>query len=117
MAQTSTRSSAHPVPWLRWLVIGAVLAMVAAAVMLQSRWVPQAQQWLATLRPTTEKKGEGDAGHAAHGNPNVIELSPQARKNIGLTDDLIQPVKLQPFTRSLSVVCSGWLRCRSSMDQ
>jgi len=106
MAHTSTRSSAHPVPWLRWLFIGAVLAMVAAAVMLQSRWVPAAQQWLAALRPTAQKGGEpghDEAGHAAHGNPNVIELSPQARKNIGLTDDLIQPVKLQPFTRSLSL--------------
>jgi cobalt-zinc-cadmium efflux system membrane fusion protein len=106
MAHTSARSSAQPVPWLRWIFICSGLAIVTAAVMLQSRWVPTTQQWLAAWRSepqTNSEQSHDEASHAAHGDPNVIELSPQARKNIGLTDDLIQPVKLQPFTRSLSI--------------
>jgi multidrug efflux pump subunit AcrA (membrane-fusion protein) len=45
----------------------------------------------------------GHAGHAGHDDPNAVKLSKQARKNIGLTDEFIQPVKLQPFTRTLTI--------------
>src|SRR5215204_5655813 len=100
MAHTRTDSPARSQEWLRWAVIGAGLAIAAAAFYFQSQWLPATQQWLARRRPTTgdnEKEAAAAAGNAAHGNPNAIDLSPQARKNIGLTDEFIQPVKLEPF--------------------
>jgi multidrug efflux pump subunit AcrA (membrane-fusion protein) len=107
MAQTSAIHPSSTSP-LRWAAIAIVIAGAIAAVVFQSAWLPPTQQWLARLRGSAavEPKGEpghDDAGHAAHGNPNSIELSPQARKNIGLTDDMIQPIKLQSFTRSITV--------------
>src|SRR5689334_17801356 len=109
MAQTTTSPAINQANWFRWLLIGGGLALVAAAVVFQSQWLPHAQQFLARLQSSSGpveaggEKGHDEASHAAHGNPNSIELSPQARKNIGLTDDMIQPVKLQPFTRSITI--------------
>jgi membrane fusion protein, heavy metal efflux system len=109
MAQSNTYPAAHKSSGLRWLLIGAGVVIGIAAFAFQSQWLPPAQQWLAKWQMSfAQPNNAGDAGHdetshAAHGSPNSIELSVQARKNIGLTDDFIQPVKLQPFTRSLSV--------------
>lgn len=83
------------------------VALVAAAVIFQANWLPPVQQFLARLQSASAEHpgepGHDEASHAAHGNPNSIELSPQARKNIGLTDDMIQPIKLQPFTRTITI--------------
>lgn len=109
MAQTTTSPAINQTSWFRWLLIGGGLAIVVAAVIFQSQWLPSAKQLLARLQSSSApvesggEKGHDEASHAAHGNPNSIELSPQARKNIGLTDDMIQPVKLQPFTRSITI--------------
>ena len=107
MAQPSATNPSSTSP-IRWITIGVVIAVGIAAVVFQSAWLPTAQQWLARLRGSSAaepngKTGHEDAGHAAHGNPNSIELSPQARKNIGLTDDMIAPIKLQPFTRTITI--------------
>jgi multidrug efflux pump subunit AcrA (membrane-fusion protein) len=109
MAQPTSSSAINQTPWFQWLLIGGGLAIVVAAVAFQSRWLPSAQQFLARwqsgstpVEPAAEA-GHDEASHAAHGSPNSIELSPQARKNIGLTDDMIQPIKLQPFTRTITI--------------
>lgn len=108
MAHSTSQTPARSSLSIRWIVIGGLFVVGVAAFLFQSSWLPAAQQLLARLRPTGEhaaagEPGHDDAGHAAHGNPNSIELSPQARKNIGLTDDKIQPIKLQPFTRSITI--------------
>jgi cobalt-zinc-cadmium efflux system membrane fusion protein len=108
MTQSTTQTPVRSSISLRWIVIGSLLAVGVAAVIFQASWLPAAQQFLARWQPVGEKRAAGetghdDAGHAAHGNPNSIELSPQARKNIGLTDNMIQPIKLQPFTRSITI--------------
>jgi cobalt-zinc-cadmium efflux system membrane fusion protein len=108
MAHSTSQTPARSSLSIRWIVIGGLFVVGVAAFLFQSSWLPAAQQLLARLRPTGEhaaagEAGHEDAGHAAHGNPNSIELSPQARKNIGLTDDKIQPIKLQPFTRSITI--------------
>lgn len=48
---------------------------------------------------------EGHQGHehAGHEESSSLELSPQARKNIGLTKGKVSPVKLQSFTRTLTI--------------
>jgi len=96
----------------RWVfIVVALLAAIALAASFQQYWLPQVRQLLGLPAQTQEVPGaktehEENAGHAEHGagdNPNAIQLSPQARKNIGLTDEFIQPVKLQPFTKTLSI--------------
>lgn len=111
MAHTTTQSPAGSQDWLRWAVIGVVLSSLAAAFYFQAQWLPVAQRWTANLMADAGKQGEAanaeashdEADHAAHGDPSTIDLSLQARKNIGLTDEFIQPVKLEPFTRTLSI--------------
>lgn len=109
MAQTTASPVTNQASSYRWLFVGGVLAMIVAAVFFQSRWLPGAQQFLARLQSGSVQvesggeKGHDEASHAAHGNPDFIELSPQARRNIGLTDDMIQPIKLQSFTRSITI--------------
>ena len=94
MSTTNAASRPSGSPWVgRILTVCAIAAIVAAAAFV--KWWPQPG--------AAEKKGESEAGHAAHGSPNSIELSVQARRNIGLTDEFIQPVKLQPFTKTVTI--------------
>ena len=109
MTQSTTHSTPIASSSIRWFIIGGVLLAGLLAVVFQASWLPATQQWLANWKLTGAQNGAGEpghadhAGHAEHGNANSVELSPQARKNIGLTDDRIQPIKLQPFTRSIIV--------------
>jgi len=103
MAQTTTQSASTSSLVLRALLAGGIAAVAAAAVILQAHWMPPARRWLASWQSAAPQVASDEASHAAHGNPNSIELSPQARKNIGLTDDMIKPIKLQSFTRTISV--------------
>ncbi len=41
--------------------------------------------------------------HSGHAIGNSLEVSEAALKNLGLTDDFLQPIELQDFTRTLSV--------------
>lgn len=104
MAQTTSHSAVRPRNSLQWLLIGSAIAVVVAAVLSQASWLPAARQFLARLSaPVAPAEKTPEASHAAHGSPDFIELSPQARKNIGLTDDQIQPIKLQSFTRTITI--------------
>ncbi len=44
-----------------------------------------------------------DDSHEGHDDASSLHLSQQARHNIGLTDDKLQPVKLGMFTRTLNI--------------
>ncbi|CAN0536198.1 unnamed protein product, partial [Scytosiphon promiscuus] len=44
-----------------------------------------------------------DHDHAGHDETSSLELSPQARKNVGLTADKIVPVQLKDFTRTITI--------------
>jgi len=93
--------------WIRVsLVVVCVLALVAATVATRSHWLPLVQH------PSLAKQGD-EAGaeadsheghdHAGHDEASSLELSPQAQRNIGLTDDKLQPIKLGVFTRTLNI--------------
>ncbi len=51
------------------------------------------------------KRHEDHAGHdhSAHDEGNSIELSDSARKNLGLTEEFLQPIEVSSFERSISV--------------
>ncbi len=109
MAQQSSSSQASPIAWERWIALAVLGSIALAAIMFYPQWEPLAKPWLGKILPSAgdeaakaEEKPE-EASHAAHGSNDSIELSLQGRKNIGLTDEFIKPVTLQPFTKSIRV--------------
>ncbi|MDA1012820.1 MAG: HlyD family efflux transporter periplasmic adaptor subunit [Planctomycetota bacterium] len=98
-------------------LIGWIIAVViAAGVFWQSRlWLPSAKQWLANqlaeelLASQKDKPSDAAADphaghdHAGHDDGSSLELSKQARHNIGLTNDMIREIELQDFVRTISV--------------
>lgn len=94
----------------------AIVAVLAAGALWQNQlWLPTSKQWLARqlsdeLQAAQEKQStpvEDDphAGHdhAGHDEGTSLELSAQARGNIGLTDGMIREIELQEFTRTIGV--------------
>lgn len=84
-----------------------VLAVAVVGLLTHKYWQPKVQQLMAVEKSTTPESGsdheqhdhEGH-DHQGHDEAASIELSPQARKNVGLTT---APIKLQTFVRSITV--------------
>lgn len=109
-ATSHSRTGLKFSPW--WFCLTALLGILLIAGVLQRHWLPYVQQLIVGEAPAAntaagpESKGEGGhdhAGHshAGHSEANSLELSPQARKNIGLGDPL--KVALKDFTKTVSV--------------
>lgn len=97
MAQAASSSPAQ-VSWVPWVVLSLVGVTATAGYFTYPKW-----QHLLPSAGKSPAEEAGHAGHAAHDDPNSVKLSKQARQNIGLTDEFIQPVKLQPFTKTLVI--------------
>ena len=104
-----------PMKWV-WTV-GLLIAAIVGGL-TWSRWFPVASSWIdGTV--TAFRGGESDAkdaqpendshaghahsAHAGHSEETSLELSAQALRNIGLSDETIQPIKLETFRRSITV--------------
>lgn len=96
-------------PW--WFAVTMALAVLLIAAVFSRHWLPYAQRLVGGGSPaagnigepgrsTEGKAADPHAGHD-HAGANSIELSVQARKNIGLGEP--QKVKLEPFTKTISV--------------
>jgi membrane fusion protein, heavy metal efflux system len=92
-------------------IIGVVVLVGGAAFMFQGKWLPQAQALISSAtnpKPAEEAHSheEGDShgghdhSHEGHDEASSLELSPQARKNVGLTT---APIKLQKFVRNVAM--------------
>lgn len=106
--------AARPWPHVRakwvWLAIVGIAIAVAAAY--RESWWPELREQVAAAlaaqrqsdSASEEEAGEShsahDHGHAGHDEGNSLELSPQARKNIGLT---VNEVVLSDYERTLSI--------------
>ena len=96
---------------MKWTAVALLAAVVAAGWWQRSRWLPPARAWLVTQLGGIAAGGNAEADdHAAHdeseddeGDATSLVLSAQGRRNIGLTDDTLQPVALRDFTRMLTV--------------
>lgn len=118
MSQAATKprfSWATPGPWF---YVALVCNVFLIAAILQNLWLPHVRGWLgwesapaaASVDKHSEKEPAGDAhaghdhSHAGHDEGNSIELSLQARKNLGIEGkDGVVKVELKPFTRTLSL--------------
>jgi len=98
-----------------WLWTAGLTLIVAGVFALRDRWLPATRSWvqstIAGQRAThgaldpehdEESHGRGEHGHS-HENPNILELSDQARANIGLTSEFLRPIALETFRRSITV--------------
>ncbi len=100
-------------PWCR---AAAVLVLAAAAWFTRPMWSPPVnalvQSAIAAQRnapglsnPDAAAHPPDDHGHnhAAEDESSVLELSNQAMRNLGLTPETLQPVRLQTFYRAMTV--------------
>lgn len=97
---------------LRWIWLPILAGIIAAGWFTQEHWLPTIQDWARAFKRDKSAEGEGEkkghddhaghdhGAHAGHGEGNSIELSDQARKNIGL--EMIR-VELGPFERAITV--------------
>lgn len=81
----------------------------------QQQWLPMIKKWThqnssssiqtknAEETDSLADEDSHDHEHAGHSEESSLELSDQARKNIGLTPDKLVPVKLKSFTRTISI--------------
>jgi multidrug efflux pump subunit AcrA (membrane-fusion protein) len=111
----ATSHARHPLRFSSgWAFVLAAIAVLATAAVTYRLWLPHAQGLLGLGAQQSSASGEaGDStgkgaadsheghDHAGHDEGNSIELSLQARKNIGLGEPL--KVQLQTFTKTLSV--------------
>ena len=99
-------------PWWFYATISLTILLIAAV--LSRHWLPSVQQLVLGGAPAAnspagpEAKGEGghdhaghEHSHAGHDEANSLELSLQARKNIGLGDPL--KIELEDFTKTVTV--------------
>lgn len=95
----------------KWILALVVLIPVGFLVWSsQQQWLPAIKNGLENSQTKNEKSentlSEEDShnhDHAGHDETSSLELSDQARKNIGLTPEKLIPVKLQSFTRTISI--------------
>jgi cobalt-zinc-cadmium efflux system membrane fusion protein len=101
-----------PLPW-KWIGTAVTLLLLIVLGVTSPRWWPSFSNWvdttLAGYHPSSSE-GAGDveeSEHAAHADEadpgSTLTLSPSAQRNLGLNDDYLQPIVLEPFYRSLTV--------------
>jgi cobalt-zinc-cadmium efflux system membrane fusion protein len=95
---------------LRFVVLAIVVAIAATATfLLRDRWRPTFDR-LVSRQPAPAHPDEGDGhdhdehdhGHG-HDEGTALELSPQARKNLGLTAEFVKPIALTTYRKTISV--------------
>ncbi|WP_234952468.1 efflux RND transporter periplasmic adaptor subunit [Rhodopirellula baltica] len=110
------RTPKVPMKWV-WLV--ATLIVLIVGGISWKHWFPPTKAWVDQTAVSFrgggeshegEAAGEADphaghdhAAHAGHDDAMSLELSKQAIRNIGLSDETIRPIKLETFRRSITV--------------
>lgn len=96
-------------PKLPWKFIGAAgfgLVVVVLAATAQTWW-PRFSNWVDQTLANYDASATDEAEHAAHAEHadagESLVLSRSAQLNLGLTDDYLRPVALQPYYQSLTV--------------
>ncbi len=96
-------------PWPAIRVASGLLVVLAVAL-TYSVWWPPLSQWIdATVLSQRSgeaglHRGDVDDDHAAeHVSAASLELTPQARRNLGLTPEFLRPVELSTYRRSITV--------------
>jgi biotin carboxyl carrier protein len=88
-----------------WVWLALVAVLVAIAALFWDQWAPPLQNWVAAVvnqqgAETDFATSENEEAEGGHADPNVLELSEQARRNIGLRTGSVQ---VQDYSRQLSI--------------
>lgn len=104
---------------MKWVWMVGLLVVAVVGGVTWSRWFPAARSLVdntvAAFRggDATEgadghaeddpHAGHDHSAHAGHDDSSSLKLSAQALRNIGLSEETIQPIKLETFHRSITV--------------
>jgi cobalt-zinc-cadmium efflux system membrane fusion protein len=109
MTTASTRT------WTRWAWPAGTVALAVVLLLTRAAWWPAVDRSVNRLLGKTSAKAgaehdeDSHAGHTAHedhaghSDASSLELSTQARANLGLTKEFLQPVKLTTFRKTVSI--------------
>lgn len=89
-------------PTVRWIV---TLFVFALAGVFWNRWWPAVNRMVhrVTGRSETAEHDHDHAAHAPSATATFLDLSPEALKNLGLTPDMLRPIELGVYQRSINV--------------
>lgn len=102
---------------VKWGWLAALSIVLLTAGLTWNRWYPATTAWVDST-VAVFRSGGGDAehgdtpdavdphaghDHAGHDAGSSLELSAQAIRNIGLSEETIQPIKLETFRKSVTV--------------
>lgn len=95
-------------PRLPWNMIGAAVAgvVVVGLAVTAPQWWPRFSDWVDQTLAHGSSSGEEaeHEEHASHADPGQsLILSRPAQLNLGLTEDYLRPVTLEPYFQSLTV--------------
>jgi multidrug efflux pump subunit AcrA (membrane-fusion protein) len=102
MAQANTISRPFSYRWLAYFGVALLAIAAGAAVIWQ---LPQISAWVKSVIVANDDEPDDTSAEPAedehdHGNPDALELSEQARRNIALKTGRVE---LQSFERTLSI--------------
>ena len=104
--------------WIRTAIAAVALLVLVAAGISYPRWWPTVSGWVdSTLasRRGGQSSAEGGSGdqvrqdveggrhEAGHSQETALELTSQARANLGLTSEYLRPVELTTYQRTISI--------------
>ncbi len=101
-----------------WVIAVATGLAILAVAITYPRWWPPVSDWIdakvqqrkMAAKAADEHSGhdhgaEGHGGHdhAGHSESQSLELTPQALKNLGLTDEFLKPIRLAEYKKTITV--------------
>lgn len=107
----------------KWIWPAMLLTAVATSLVTRNRWLPavgsRVQATIVMFRAETvsssghghsqgtaandDHEGHDHGTHVGHDDTTSLELSDQAMRNIGLTEDSIRPIQLEVFRKTITV--------------
>ncbi len=104
------RPNLSKLPWAAIRIVMSVVIVVAVGLSY-SLWWPPLSGWIdTTLSAQRTASAANENGHAADDAPESgvaevtsLELTPQARMNLGLTPEFLTPIELSNYRRSITV--------------
>ena len=96
----------------KWIRTAVGIGLLASLGFTVSLWWPSLSSWIdATLHRQRASAKHGEEGHADHDSAvepghaaaTSLELTPQARSNLGLTSEFLRPIELSTYRRAINV--------------
>ena len=100
--------------WANLAALAVIVAIAVVAIVKRNDWWPLASNWARQLEGKTASAEHDETDHAneddehaghdhAHSDASSLELSQQARLNLGLTPEQVQPIALSSYEQSFMV--------------